>query len=152
MRYAYVPESEAAHEADAARCSVCHSAYGKHHPRPPKPTPWQKPPHPPLVAARPPQGPDEMAGGNGQAVSTGKLARRHGWQVWPTYFMAFDGSECCLLSMSHGPLRAIASWQRKPGDSWAAETGYGWSVDLPGSMTRLSVTRLRAVIKTVGEQ
>lgn len=145
-----MPESQAAHEADAARCPICRTSYGKGHPRP---HPFLQPRQVPLVAGRSPAGPDEVADGAGQLVSTGRLAIANGWQVYDvTYAMTIDGTEVSALHLTRGDLRAVATWERKSGGSWSADVAYGWQHLTPGTMTKLGVQRLRAVIKAVGEQ
>lgn len=141
MRYSYVPQSEAAHEADVTRCPHCHSTH--------TPEVVEAPP-PPLVRARPPAGPQEIADGRGQAMYVGRLARARGWLVYPTYYQAHDGSEVSLLSMRRDDLRAVASWQRPRGGAWSSDVAYGWRHEMPGTMTKLGVRRLVEHLKRLG--
>lgn len=139
MRYPNVPGSDAAHDADAARCAVCR---GTHAPSPP---PGQT--LPPLIPARPPIGPQEIASGRGQALSVGSAARRAGWRVFPSYAMAHDGTETCLLSFARGDWRAVATWERPPGGEWGTDIAYGWVRGRPGTLTRLGIRALTSVLK-----
>jgi hypothetical protein len=140
MRYSYVPESEAGH-ADGNRCPVCLTAYGKDV----QPC-ISRPPLPPLVPARPAQGPHEIADGNGQAMSTGTLAAKHGWCVEPWYYRISDGVECSALRLAKGDARAVATWMRVQGGNWAADLAYGWLRGVPGTLTNLGITNLRKAL------
>jgi hypothetical protein len=95
---------------------------------------------PPQVPARPPRGPEEVAGGTRKAaaVKLGKLARAAGWRVRPMYWRAGDGTEGCALQLA-GPdnMRAVALWERPAGHvgeltGWGAKLAYAWR---PGSGT-----------------
>jgi hypothetical protein len=70
----------------------------------------------PLIPARPPLVAAEVAAGQGrQAKGLGKKAIAAGWQVSAWYWQAGDGTEGSAVRLSRGPLRAVATWERKPG-------------------------------------
>jgi hypothetical protein len=135
MRYSYVPESDAAHEA--------------------RMRPWLTSEReivpPPLVPARPPLGPHEFADKR-QAGTLGRTAMDRGWQVRPLYYRAHDGAEYCALRMMAGPLRAVATWVRPVGaGSWASDVAYAWDSDQRMIPRKINITELTSMIKQVGE-
>jgi hypothetical protein len=86
------------------------------------------PPPPPIIPARPPAGPGEIAGyGGKQALGMGRKAAADGWAVAARYWMTHDRSEGCALMLRRGNLYAVATWTRKPGK---AGTKSGWSADV----------------------
>lgn len=144
MRYRHVPGSSEAHEADATRCPVCRLHYG----RVVRPT-VVEPRLPPAVPARAPYGPDELADGGGQALSTGRLAVANGWQVTPAYYRAADGLEASALSMTRDGIVIDAIWTAlSAGVSWSADVAYAWQRAQPDSMRRVGFPALRAFLKT----
>lgn len=135
MRYSYVPESDAAHAARPAG---------------PLTPPYEPPPAPlpPLIKPRLARGPHEIAGGNGQAMSTGLLAKKHGWIALPWYYVTAEGVEHSALKLLHRgrELRAVALWTRPLSDDEAPP----WATDLAWSLNPLKIlgiTKLRALIK-----
>jgi hypothetical protein len=135
MRYSYVPESDAAHEARIR--------------------PWMTSEReivpPPLVSARLPAGPHEFADKR-QAGTLGRTAMALGWQVEPVYFRAHDGTEYSAVRLKRGSLRAVATWTRPPGESkWASDVAYAWDSDQRMIPRSVGVTLLTSMIKQVGE-
>jgi hypothetical protein len=140
MRYSYVPESEAADKL-GNRCPVCLLAYGKGvEPTEPARCPG------PLVPARPAQGPQEIADGNGQAMSTGLLAVKHGWHVEPWYYRQHDGTEVSALRMARDVARGVVLWQRLPGEKWSFDLAYGWLPGVPDTMRKLGIADFRKAL------
>jgi hypothetical protein len=136
MRYAYVPESDVAHEAQLAalRADI--------------PGPVVQPPR---VRARAPQGPAEFADKR-QAGTLGRLALGRGWRAKAWYWQAADGTETCCLQLEREPLRAVVTWTRAPGvASWASGVAYGWRTDLERIPENVGHRRLSELIKMTGE-
>jgi hypothetical protein len=141
MRYSYVPGSSEAHDADVMRCPVCLTTYGgKVQPIEPEVVPL------PLVPARPAQAVEEIADGNGQAMSTGRLAAKHGWQVTPWYAQAHDGAEMSALRMARADARGVVLWWRAPGENWSFDLAYGWLIGQPDTMTKLGIADFRKAL------
>jgi len=137
MRYSYVPESHAAHEAQIAKAAGLYNgsyeALGK-----------------PIVPARPPRGPHEFADKR-QAGTLGRLAIPLGWRVRPLYAKGADGLEICVLRLARGPLRAVATWHRPPGaDGWSADVAYAWRIDVEAFPANVGVQGLSKLIKELG--
>lgn len=92
---------------------------------------------PPQVPARPVATAAELAGyGGRQALGMGRKAVAAGWAVMAFYARRHDGEEMCAVKMRRGPLRAVATWTRKPGNigkssGWSVDVAYGW---INGSM------------------
>lgn len=108
-----------------------------------------EPPRPPQVPARLPYGPTEYATST-RGMSAAKLGRKaadSGWQVQPTYWRAADGTEGCGLKIAKGVLRAVATWKRKPGGSWAVDIAYAWRIDVARFPSKLTHTDLEGLIK-----
>lgn len=83
---------------------------------------------PPIVTARPPQGPHEFAHTKGkQAVGLGRSAARAGMDVAPYYWKSGTGIEGCAVKGHRPTLAFVATWERKPGASWAFATAYAWN-------------------------
>jgi hypothetical protein len=107
---------------------------------------------PPLVPARPPQGPHELASYQGrQAAGLGKRAAAAGWAVSAHYWQVHDGSEGCAVKMAKADLFAVATWKRKPGkqgskSGWEADIAYG--VRRGDAPVKLTHTQLEGVITT----
>lgn len=104
---------------------------------------------PPLVPARAPQGPQEVAGGQGkQAVGLGRRATALGWLAEAAYWRAHDGTEGCAVRLAKGPLRAVATWQRKAGaKGWTTDIAYAWRTDADAVPTKLTLTQLEGIIE-----
>jgi hypothetical protein len=106
----------------------------------------------PLVPARPPASPLEFAGyGGRQAVGLGRKAIDAGWDVSPWYWKAGDGGEGCAVRLTKGPLRAVATWSRKPAaagtkSGWSADLAYAWRSDVPGFPQEVTHTRLEELL------
>lgn len=105
---------------------------------------------PPLVPARAPQGPGELAGyGGRQAIGLGRKAAAAGWAVSAHYWQTHDGTEGCAVKLSRDDLFAVATWKRKPGkvgsaSGWEADIAYGVRRgDVPVKLTH---TQLEGVI------
>lgn len=99
----------------------------------------------PQVVARAPQGPSEIAGAGSkkQATKLGRAAVAAGWQVESAYWRAGDGTEGCALRLARGDVRAVALWQRKPGNvgslvGWSAAEAYVWRLGVPGFPTKIA--------------
>lgn len=141
MRYAYVPESDVAHEAQLAalRADI--------------PGPVVQPPR---VRARAPQGPAEFADKR-QAGTLGRLALGRGWRVKAWYWQAADGTETCCLQLEREPLRAVVTWHRVATEdawqpaSWASGVAYAWRTDLERIPENVGHRRLSELIKMTGE-
>jgi hypothetical protein len=89
---------------------------------------------PPLIPARWPAGPHELAGYQGrQAVGMGKRAVAAGWMVQARYWQAHDGTEGCAVSMRTDDLYAVATWKRAAGK---AGTTSGWGADIAYGVKR----------------
>lgn len=106
---------------------------------------------PPLIPARRPLGPAEIAGYQGkQAVGLGRAAAARGWLVEASYALEADGTEFCAVKLARGDLRAVATWTRPAGrqggkSGWRAELAYGWQL---GTMpVKLDVTKLETIIR-----
>lgn len=105
---------------------------------------------PPLIPARAPTGPAELAGYQGrQAVGLGRKATAAGWQVSAAYWKTHDGSEGCAVKMQRDDLFAVATWTRKPGKAgsksgWEADIAYG--VRRGDAPVKLTHTQLEGVI------
>lgn len=114
-----------------------------------------EPAGPPQVPARAPQGPHELAGGGGgkQATKLGRNATGLGWRADALYWRAVDGTEGCGVWLVKGPLRAVATWKRKPGQAggltgWVVDVAYAWRTDIDGRFpTKLTHTELEGLIK-----
>lgn len=103
---------------------------------------------PPLVPARAPQSKAEFAAGKGkQARGLGRLAIDAGWQVEARYWKAGDGTEGSAVRLRKGPLRAVATWIRKPGKTWVADAAYGWMLGSGDIPAKLSITKLEGVVR-----
>jgi hypothetical protein len=107
---------------------------------------------PPIIAARAPAGPLELAGYQGkQAIGLGRKAAAAGWAVDARYWKAHDGTEGCAVRMTRDELYAVATWKRKPAK---AGTGSGWEADIAYGVRRgdapvkLTHTQLEGVITT----
>lgn len=89
---------------------------------------------PPLIPARAPQGPSELAGYQGrQAMGLGRAAIEAGWRVAAFYWLAGDCTEGCAVKLQRDDLRAVATWRRAAGSigktsGWSADVAYGWRV------------------------
>lgn len=132
MIYSYIPGSETGHYS-----------------RPPGGVVLAAPPVPPapLVTARPPYGPDEIAGGTGQALFIGRKARAAGFDVEPVYYRGGDGTHYCALRLRRGRGRAVATWKREAaGKSWATDAVYAWADGEPDSLRKINVTTLSEMI------
>lgn len=104
----------------------------------------------PQVAARSPQGPQEIAGGTGnkQAVKMGRAAASGGWRVAARFWRAHAGAEGCAVTLTRGTARAVAFWARPDsGASWKTDDAYAWDVVTPGSFTKVNHTKLGEMIK-----
>jgi hypothetical protein len=108
----------------------------------------------PLIPARPPFGPAEFAGGEGQKQATklGRGAIALGWDVSPWYWRSGYGDEGCALRLAKGPLRAVALWHRAAGNvgkltGWKAEYAYAWRTDVERLPTKLNHTNLERLIR-----
>lgn len=108
---------------------------------------------PPLVRARPPYGPHEFAGGNGkkQGTKLGRGAVALGWEAEPLYWRSGYGDEGCAVRLAKGPLRAVATWKRKPEAAggltgWAADVAYAWRTDVQRIPIKLTHTQLEGLI------
>lgn len=107
---------------------------------------------PPLVPARAPQGPGELAGyGGRQALGLGRKAAAGGWAVEAHYWMTHDGTEGCAVRLTRDDLYAVATWSRKPGkvgskSGWEAQDAYG--VRRGDAPVKLTHTQLEGVITT----
>jgi len=108
---------------------------------------------PPLVPARPPYGPHEIAGAGGgkQATKLGRGAVALGWAVDAWYWQAADGSEGCAIRLAKPPLRAVALWSRPAGmagqkTGWKAGAAYAWRTDVARFPTKLTHTDLERLI------
>lgn len=103
---------------------------------------------PPQVPARWPAGPGEIAGYQGrQAVGLGRAAAQRGWAVTARYWRAGDGKEGCGVWLSRGELRALATWERKPGQQgsksgWSGGVAYAWRTDVTAFPTPIGHTAL----------
>lgn len=108
---------------------------------------------PPIVPARPPCGPHEIAGYQGrQAVGLGRKATALAWDVEAWYWLAGDRSEGCAVRLRKGPLRAVATWTRKAGNKnprsgWAVDVAYAWRIDVERPATKLTHTDLEGLIR-----
>lgn len=109
---------------------------------------------PPLIPARPPYGPAEFAGGDGnkQATKLGRGATALGWLAEPWYWRSGYGDEGCATRLAKGPLRAVALWRRAAADigkltGWKAEYAYAWRTDIDRGPTKLTHTELEGLIK-----
>jgi hypothetical protein len=105
---------------------------------------------PPLIPARAPTGPTELASYQGrQALGMGRQAALAGWAVSAHYWKAYDGSEGCAVKMWRDDLYAVATWKRKPAK---AGTKSGWEADIAYGVRRgdapvkLTHTQLEGVI------
>jgi hypothetical protein len=107
---------------------------------------------PPLIAARAPHGPGELAGyGGRQAVGLGRKAIAAGWAVAAYYAMRHDAEEFCAIKLERDDLYAVATWTRKPGkrgsrSGWEADIAYG--VRRGDAPVKLTHTQLEGVITT----
>lgn len=107
---------------------------------------------PPQVPARPPLDPGEFAGyQRKQAVGLGRQAVAAGWDVRPLYWRSHDGTEGCGVWLVKGVMRAVATWQRKPGklgakSGWSADVAYAWRADVERFPTNLNHTDLERFI------
>lgn len=108
---------------------------------------------PPLIPARPPQSPLELAGYQGkQAIGLGRRAVAAGWQVGAAYWKAHDGTEGCAVTLAYPAqgLRAVATWKRpaaKAGtmSGWGADVAYAWR---QGEMpAQCNITDLEAIFQ-----
>lgn len=105
---------------------------------------------PPLIPARAPAGPHELAGyGGRQALGLGRKAIEAGWEVSAHYAMRHDGEEFCAVKMQRGDLFAVATWTRKPGkqggkSGWEADIAYG--VRRGDAPVKLTHTQLEGVV------
>jgi hypothetical protein len=109
---------------------------------------------PPQVAARPPQGPGELAGGDGtkQGTKLGRHAVSLGWSVKALYWRAFDGTEGCGVWLSKAEMRAVATWKRPAGNvgkltGWGSDFAYAWRADVEHFPTRMNLTDLEGLIQ-----
>lgn len=108
---------------------------------------------PSQVPARSPLSAGEIAGYQGkQAVGLGRKAQAAGFAVRALYWRAGDATEGCGVWLSRGPLRALATWQRKPGSigaasGWAADLAYAWRTDADGFPVRMTHTDLEGIIE-----
>lgn len=109
---------------------------------------------PPMVPARSPMGPGEIAGGGGkkQATKLGRQAIDAGWLVEAVYWRAADGTEGCALRLAGpGQMRAVATWARDGGKAgtlagWSADIAYAWR---PGEMpAKINHTALADLLGT----
>lgn len=83
----------------------------------------------PMVTARPPQMPAELAGYQGrQAVGIGRLAIAAGMDVAPYYWRSGDGVHGCAVKGYRPALAFVATW-KKPngGKGWAFDIAYVWN-------------------------
>lgn len=105
---------------------------------------------PPLIRARAPQGPEEIAGYQGrQAIGLGRKAAAAGWATEARYWRVHDGSEGCAVRLQKGDLYAVATWKRKAGkggtkSGWEADIAYG--VRRGDAPVKLTHTQLEGVI------
>jgi hypothetical protein len=146
MDYNYITRDPAAPDT---HCPVCHSSYGKGHP------PYMPPPPPPRpqVELRPATGPEQIAAGNGQAMSTGTLAKKHGWHVTPMFYRDANGIETCALKMHHRGRGRVMSlfWDRNgPGDrDWSYSSGLTWlDAGGPGTLAARGINAMRRLIES----
>lgn len=108
---------------------------------------------PPQVVARAPHNAGEVAGYQGrQAVGLGRKARGLGWTVTAEYSRAGDGTEGSYLKLAKGPLRAVATWLRKPGNigrmsGWSADVAFAWRSDVERFPVRINHTDLEDLIE-----
>ena len=110
---------------------------------------------PPLIPARPPAGPHEFAGGDGnkQATKLGRGAVALGWHAEPWYWMSGYGDEGCAARLWKGPLRAVALWSRSAASAgltvgWKADIAYAWRADVTDRFpTKLTHTDLERLIR-----
>jgi hypothetical protein len=108
----------------------------------------------PLVSARAPTGPGEIAGAGGmkQATKLGRRAQACGWALEAVYWRAADETEGCALRLVKLPMRAVATWKRVAGRAgektgWAADLAYAWREDVARTPTKLTHTQLEGLIK-----
>lgn len=107
---------------------------------------------PPQVLARPVAGPGEIAGYQGrQAVGLGRRAVAAGWQVAAYYARSHDGGEMCAVKLAKPPLRAVATWTRKPGQvgklsGWSADVAYAWREDVERVPMKINHTDLERIM------
>lgn len=139
MRYAYVPESEAAHMAQV----IAYRGTGGRLDQ------W----HAPRVPARAPRGFTELAAG---VVTLGKRLIELGWLVEPSYWLAPPGEgEGCAIKGKAGPLRLVATWKR-PEDligglaGWKTDVAYAWNVDVKRAPSKVGITELKKLVEQVG--
>jgi hypothetical protein len=86
-----------------------------------------EPVNPPIVCARPPRDKSEFASYHGlQAAGLGRLAAGRGMDVAPYYWKSGSGVEGCAVKGYSPGLAFVATWQRKPGKSWAVDVAYIW--------------------------
>lgn len=104
---------------------------------------------PPVVVARAPRGKGEFAGYQGrQAVGLGRLAARCGFDVAPYYWKSGAGVEGCAVKGYRPTLAFVATWERKPGRSWATDVAYAWNPsDNRTFPVRMTVTQLEEIIR-----
>lgn len=143
MDYNYVTRDPA---APATHCPVCHTGYSKEHPPyvPPEPVP------PPQVPARRAASPEEIASGTGQAMSTGRLGRKHGWEVTAIYFREAYGAETCVLSLYHPDRGRFMSlhWSRPDRDAkWSYDSGLTWKNE-PDTFVARGIAAMRRLIES----
>jgi hypothetical protein len=93
----------------------------------------------PVVAVRPPYGPQEFAGYRGrQAVGLGRRAAAAHMDVAPFYWKSGLGVEgCAVKGFRRDTVAFVATWERKIGASWGFDVAYCWR---PGSAPLVRVT------------
>jgi len=108
---------------------------------------------PPLVPARPPLAATEFASTNRgmSAAKLGRKARELGWDVEPSYWVGFDGSEGCAVKFAKGELRAVALWRRAAADAgkltgWKTDVAYAWRMGAGRYPTKVTHTDLERLI------
>jgi hypothetical protein len=106
----------------------------------------------PQVPARAVAAPSEIAGYQGkQAVGLGRGAVAAGWTVVAEYWRGHDGGEGCAVKLARPPLRAVATWTRKPGQvgklsGWSADVAYAWRDDVERVPTKINHTDLERIM------
>lgn len=107
---------------------------------------------PPQVPARAVAAPCELAGYQGkQAIGLGRRAVAAGWTVAAEYWRGHDGGEGCAVKLAKPPLRAVATWTRKPGQvgklsGWAADVAYAWREDVERVPMKINHTDLERIM------